>query len=214
MSGRQGVRKAGLWLLIAAAVVVAIPGAFIARFLIEVDDPAGYLPTLDALPVPAPWELEHTQAVRSFDAPPYAARWYLVDADATDVAPVAEDMLRSAGFELYTRVASSDWCDTRPIGATPAVTCPRKEIATCSENGRGGPVSCSVIGFRWLSNDPPLLERVSVGVEARNERADIGVGDEHTLTPTANRALVVVSVDHVSPRAFWASPTQPGSEAP
>jgi hypothetical protein len=73
----------------------------------------------------------------------------------------------------------------------------------CSENGRGGPVTCFVIGYRWLSQDPPLLERVFVSVAPRSDAADIGVGDEHRLMPASNRSLVTVSVDHVTPRTFW-----------
>ena len=202
------------WLLAAVVVTVGVPAAIVWWLLFGGDDPAAYLPTIDSLPAPSAWEVQHTQAVRSLDGGPRAYRWYLVDAEPQDIAPSIKEVLQSAGLELYTPIADSDWCDSRPIGATPAITCPRKEIPTCRENGRGGPVSCSIVAFRWLSEDASLVERVSVSVSPRNDTADVGVGDEHQLQQASNRALVVVAVDHVQARTLWASPTPLRSRAP
>jgi hypothetical protein len=122
-----------------------------------------------------------------------------------------QDVLRSAGLEIYMPVASSDWCDRRPIGATPAITCPRKEIPTCRENGQGGPVNCTVQAFRWLSMEPSLeasmLERVYVSVSPRAGFFDVGVNDDRHRVEASNRALVRISADRSTARYFWSSPT-------
>jgi hypothetical protein len=177
------------------------------------EDPAPYLATVEALPVPPAWEVVHTQALRDFLGS-RADRYYLVDAEPEQIAPVVKDVLRSAGLEIYDRVADSDWCDSRPIGASPAIICPRKEIETCQANGRGGPVSCTVIAFRWLSLDPPFLERLYVGVQPRSTFFDVGVYDQRHRVEASNRALVVISADRVTARTFWSSPTPLASETP
>jgi hypothetical protein len=163
--------------------------------------------------VPPAWEVVHTQALRSFLGS-RADRYYLVDAESEDIAPVVEDVLHSAGLEIHDRVASRDWCDTRPIGASPAITCPRKEIATCRENGSGGPVSCTVIAFRWLSLDPPLLERLYVSVTERRDFFDVGVNDDRHRVQASDRALITISVARATARYFWSSPTLRASETP
>jgi hypothetical protein len=181
------------------------------------EDPAPYLATIEALPVPPAWEVVHTQALRDLMGS-RADRYYLVDADPQAIAPVVEDVLRSAGLEVYDRVAPSDWCDQRPIGATPAVVCPRQEIPTCRENGPGGPVSCTVQAFRWLSMQSSLeasmLERLFVSVSPRGDGFDVGVYDQRHRVEASNRALVVISADRATARYFWSSPTPPASETP
>ena len=207
------------WLVVAISVILAIPLvlpiAFIAWLELSAADPAPYLATIDSLDVPPSWEVVHTQAVRSFMGS-RADRSYLVDAEPEQIAPVVEDVLRSAGLEIYDRVASSNWCDNRPPGATPAITCPRKSIPTCQANGSGGPVSCWVVGFRWLSMDSSLeksiLERVSVSVSPRGDVFNVGVGDQAQEIDGRNRVLVTVSVDRASARYFWSSPTPPPSQ--
>ncbi len=197
--------------------MLAVPAACTAWFFLAPADPAPYLATIDALPVPSAWEVVHTQALRSFLGS-RADRYYLVDAEPEDIAPVVEDVLRSAGLEVHDRVASSDWCDQRPIGATPAVVCPRKGIPTCRENGSGGPVSCSVQAFRWLSMESSLeasmLERLSVSVSPRNDVVWVGVNDQRHQVESSNRALIVISADRATARYFWSSPTPRSSETP
>jgi hypothetical protein len=104
------------WLLAAIALVLALPVACTAWFFLAPEDPAPYLATIDALPVPSAWEVVYTQTLRSFLGS-RADRYYLVDAEAEDIAPVVEDVLRSAGHEIYDRVASSDWCGRYPAEA-------------------------------------------------------------------------------------------------
>lgn len=201
-----------LWLVAALAVTLALPAACAAWFFLAPEDPAPYLAAIDALPVPPAWDAVHTQTLRDYFVGSRADRYYLVDAEPQEIAPVVEDVLRSAGLEIYDRVASSDWCDSRPIGATPAIICPRKEIPTCRENGQGGPVSCTVIAFRWLSLDPPSLERIYVSVSPRGDFFDVGVNDDRRRVEASDRALVSVSADRATARYFWSSPTPRASE--
>jgi hypothetical protein len=204
------------WLL-GLAVALAIPAACTAWVFLGPEDPAPYLATIEALPVPTAWEVVHTQALRDLMGS-RADRYYLVDAEPKDIAPVVENVLRSAGLEIYDRVASSDWCDQRPIGATPPVVCPRKEIPTCQENGPGGPVSCTVQAFRWLTMESSLeasmLERLYVSVSPRGDVFDVGVNDQRHRVDASNRALVVISADRTTARYFWSSPTPLPSETP
>jgi hypothetical protein len=206
------------WLLAAIALMLALPVACTAWLFLAPEDPAPYLATIDALPVPSAWEVVHTQTLRDYFVGSRADRYYLVDAEPEDIAPVVEDVLRSDGLEIYDRVASSDWCDERPIGATPAVVCPRKEIPACRENGRGGPVSCSVEAFRWLSMESSLeasmLEHLYVSVSPRRDFFDVGVNDQRHRVDASNRALVVISSARTTARHLWSSPTPRASETP
>jgi hypothetical protein len=200
------------WLL-ALALALAVPAACAAWVFMAPEDPAPDLATIEALPVPPAWEIVHTQSLRDFLGS-RADRDYLVDAEPEQIAPVVKDVLRSAGLEIYDGVADSDWCDSRPIGASPAIICPRKEIETCQANGRGGPVSCTVIAFRWLSLDPPFLARIYVSVQPRSAFFDVGVFDQRHRVEASNRALVAISADRVTARTFWSSPTPLASETP
>jgi hypothetical protein len=206
------------WFVLAFAIVLAVPFVFVGWFLfVAPADPAPYLARIESLEVPPTWEVVHTQALRSFLGS-RAERYYLVDAEPADIAPVVEDVLRSAGLEIYDEVAPSDWCDQRPIGATPAITCPRKPIPTCRENGAGGPVSCWVQGFRWLSSasslEASVLERVDVSVSPRGDSFDVGVNDQRHQIDGDNRALIVISADRTSARYFWSSPTPAAAMSP
>jgi hypothetical protein len=205
------------WIL-GLVVAVALPAACTAWVFLAQEDPAPYLATIEALPVPAAWEAVYTQTLRGPFFGSRADRYYLVDAEPEDIAPVVEDVLRSAGLEIYDWVASSDWCDQRPIGASPAIVCPRKEIPACRENGPGGPVSCFVRAFRWLSMKPTLeasmLERLTVGVSSRADFFDVGVNKDQHRVVASNRALVTISADRATARSFWSSPTPRPSETP
>ena len=112
-------RRWRAWLLSAIALTLALPAACTGWFFLASEDPAPYLATIDALPVPAAWEVVHTQTLRDPLFGSRADRYYLVDAEPGDIAPVVDDVLRKGGLEIYDRVASSDWCDQRPIGASP-----------------------------------------------------------------------------------------------
>lgn len=205
------------WRLLALlAVVIALPAGCAAWWFLSPEDPAPYLATLDALPVPPTWEVAFTQTLRGPIFGSRVDRYYLVDADPEQIAPVVGEVLRSAGLEIYDWVASSDWCDQRPIGATPPVVCPRKPIPACHENGPGGPVSCTVQAFRWLSMQPTLeasmMERLFVSVAERADSYSVGVNPEEHIVAGRGRVLVRISADRTSARYFWSSPTARPSE--
>jgi hypothetical protein len=206
------------WLLALLAVTISLPAACTAWFFLSPEDPAPHLATIEALTLPSTWDVVYTQTLRGPIFPSRADRYYLVDGDPQEVVPVVQDALRSAGLEIYDWVASSDWCDQRPIGATPPVVCPRKAIPTCHENGPGGPVSCTVQAFRWLSMQPTLeasmLERLYVSVSPRGDGFDVGVNGQQHHVEASNRALVVILADRTDARYFWSSPTPPASETP
>lgn len=211
-------RKRRLSLIAALAVIVALPATCTLWYVWGSEDPAPFLATIDALPVPSDWEVVHTQTIRDFLFGTRADRYYLVDAEPENIAPIVEDVLRAAGLEIYEPVASSDWCDRRPIGATPAVVCPRKEIPTCRENGPSGPVGCTVQAFRWQSFEPTLeasiLLRVYVSVSARRAFFEVGVNDDRHRVGASNRALVRISADRSTARYFWSSPTPSAGASP
>jgi hypothetical protein len=163
------------------------------------EDPAPYLATIDALPVPSGWEVVHTQTQRDYLQGSRAYRYYIVDAEPEDIAPVVKDVLRSAGLEIHDQVGSIDF-------------------PTCSENGPGGPVSCSVMAFRCVSMESfleySMLERLYVSVSPRGDVFDVGVNDQRHRVEAANRALVRISADRATARCFWSSPTPRASETP
>jgi hypothetical protein len=206
------------WLPAGLAVTLALPVACAVWLYVLPVDPAPYLATIEGLSVPSSWEVIHTQILRDPMMGPRVDRYYLVDAEPPAIAPVVQDVLRSAGLEIYDQVADSDWCDSRPIGATPAISCPRKEIPTCSENGPGGPISCRVQAFHWLSMasslETSMIERLYVSVSARRDVFEVGVNDQRHLVEASNRALVVISADKTTARSFWSSPTPLASATP
>jgi hypothetical protein len=217
MQGSHRPRPLGRpWLLAGLAVSLALPAACAAWLYALPVDPAPYLATIEGLPVPPSWEVIHTQTLRDPMMGSRVDRYYLVAAEPVAIAPVVQDVLRSAGLEIYDWVADSDWCDSRPIGATPAISCPRKEIPTCRENGPGGPVSCTVQAFHWLSMgsslEASMLERLYVSVSARGDVFEVGVNDQRHRVEASNRALVVISADRTTARSFWSSPTPLASE--
>jgi hypothetical protein len=193
LAGRIRRRWLVLGLAVLVALPLAIPASIVAWLFLSAEDPAPYVATLDSLNPPPTWEVVHTQSVRSFLGS-RATRSYLVDAEPTDIAPVVEEVLRSAGLEIYDQDAPA-----------------------CRENGSGGPVSCTVEAFRWLRADPSLekaiVERVLVNVSPRGETFDVGVSDQRHQIDGRNRALVTVSADQTSARSFWSSPTPPASGA-
>jgi hypothetical protein len=103
---------------------------------------------LDELQVPASWELAHEEIVQSVLFGSRVERYYLVDADPSDVVSPAASIFTRAGFATEIRRAPTDWCDTRPLNATPALVCPEQVIPPCSTNGPSGPMTCSFYARR------------------------------------------------------------------
>jgi hypothetical protein len=69
-------------------------------------------------------------------------------------------------------------------------------------------------GVRWLSKDPPMLERLFVVAMPRADKFNVGVGGEAHLVQASNRALVRISADRATADSFWSSPTPRTSETP
>jgi hypothetical protein len=111
-------------------------------------DPTLHVAVLDELDVPPSWQLAHTEVIQQILMGSRVERYLLVDADPTEVVAPVTEMLTKAGFVLDIWKAPRDWCDTRPLSATPALVCPIKLIPACSENGPGGPTTCFVTATR------------------------------------------------------------------
>jgi hypothetical protein len=188
------------WLVLASACSAWV---FLSR-----EDPARYVATLDALPVPSTWEVVRTDAQRDLLFPPRADRYYFVDADPEDAVTVLKDALKVAGFEIYTHAASADWCDPHPLDSI-AVPCPTKVIEDCRANGPGGPISCYVEAFRRIDADPRHLEDLFASLSPRGSTIDYGPGASPRYVSDPNRAVLVVSASLSDPRHFWSSPTPP-----
>lgn len=127
-----------------ALVVIAVEWTWALRTM----DPEPHQAVLDELHIPVAWELAHQEIVQNILFGSRVERYYLVDADPTDVVSPAESILGAAGFTIEIQRAPRDWCDTRPLAATPAIACPEKAIPTCSTNGPGGPITCRLLADR------------------------------------------------------------------
>ena len=147
-----------------------------------------------------------SSAYEGFLSQTRATRSYLVDADPEDAAEVLKRAMRAAGFEIYTRVASSDWCDPQPFDST-SVTCATRVIEECRDNGSGGPVSCWVEAFRRIDPDPEHLEHLYANLSPRGSTVDYGPTASPRYISDPNRAVVVITADMSYPRHFWRSPT-------
>jgi hypothetical protein len=136
---RLTVGRVVLGLGVLAVAVIGIVWISALRAL----DPEPHRAVLDALQIPTSWELAHEEIVQNILFGSRIERYYLVDADPNDVVSPAESMLTRAGFTTTIRRAPTDWCDTRPLRATPAGVCPEKVIPPCLTNGPTGPMTCS-----------------------------------------------------------------------
>lgn len=135
---RLTIGRVLLGLGIVAVVVIGIVWTSVLRSL----DPAPHRAVLDELQIPTSWELAHEEIVQNVLLGSRVERYYLVDADPSDAVSPAESMFTRAGFAIEIQRAPKDWCDTRPLRATPAIVCPEKVIPACSTNGLTGPTTC------------------------------------------------------------------------
>jgi hypothetical protein len=135
---RLTVGRVVLGLGIVAVVVIGIVWTSALRSL----DPEPHRAVLDGLQIPTSWELAHEEIVQNVLLGSRVERYYLVDADPSDVLSPAESMFAGADFAIEIRRAPRDWCDQRPLHATPALVCPEKVIPPCSTNGPTGPTTC------------------------------------------------------------------------
>jgi hypothetical protein len=142
-----------------------------------------------------------------------ATRYYLVGADPEDAVTALKDAMKAAGFEIYIRTASSDWCDPHPLDSI-VVACPTRVIDDCRANGPGGPISCFVEAFRRVDGDPDHLEDLFAGLSPRGSVLDHGPDASPRYLSDPNRALVVITASLSYPRHFWSAPTPPAKTVP
>jgi len=180
---RLTVGRVVLGLGIVAVVIVGVAWTSALRRL----DPEPHRAVLDELQIPASWELAHEEVVQSILLGSRVERYYLVDADPSDVVLPAESVFTGAGFAIEIRRAAKDWCDTRPLRATPGIVCPEKVIPPCSTNGPTGPTTCYFYARRGQ-------ECVSVHAFDRGEMATYfrGMDSYHISDPVR---IVVLLVD-------------------
>jgi hypothetical protein len=179
--------------------------AFVSR------DPARYLAMLDELRLPQGWEVVRTDADRMPLFGPRAVRYYLVDADPVDAAPVLKQALSDAGFEIYYSPVPGGGCAMDPQDSSHP-TCGNAVTKDCSSNGPSGPISCSIEGYRPTDSDREHLEDLFVSVSPRGSTVDLGPGASPRYVRDPDRALIVITASRTDPRHFWSGPTpSPGS---
>src|SRR5258705_13388697 len=96
---RAGHRGLGPpWLFAVLGVLLLIPISCTAWVVLSPEDPARYVATLDALPIPPTWEIVDRHTQRDFIMGTRADHSYLVDADPEDAVVVLKDAIEAAGF--------------------------------------------------------------------------------------------------------------------
>jgi hypothetical protein len=183
----KGPQNASRRVLVVIGLGLLTMGLLWGAILIQLD-PTSHVAVLDELAVPASWDLAHTEVVQSAIFGSRVERYYLVDADPEALVDPITGMLTTAGFTVDVRTASRDWCDNRPLGATPAIVCPTKAIPDCSRNG-GGPVECRLAARRGD-------DRLSIAALGRGERATYFVGLDSHFVGAPDRIVVLVTVHY------------------
>ena len=184
---RQGApRQSGRRVVLGAAIVVLAIVGLGAYWVYGATDPGPHIGVLDELRLPPSWELARQNIVQQVLMGSRVERYYLVDAEPTDVVSPVTDALTAAGFILDVPKAPRDWCDTRPLRATPALSCPTKVIPPCSENGPGGPITCYLSATR-------AQECIAVVAYDRGEAANYVGGVLRDSSPGGRRIVVRIS---------------------
>lgn len=128
-------------------LLIALPAMMFACAYVR-NDTTHYVAVADELRAPQAWQFDHTDAIGNPILGSRVDRYFLVDADPDQLVAPTTEMLQAAGFTLEVDQAPSDWCDTRPLGATPTLVCPTKIYPPCSTNGPGGPMTCYLTATR------------------------------------------------------------------
>ncbi len=178
-------RVVALFVLVLAA---AIGGVWIA--IDRRSDPAPHEAVLDEFKIPPTWTLAHSDIHRSIILGSWVARYYVIDSHPEAVVGPTSAMLESAGFTIDVVRAPRDWCDNRPLAATPAIDCPIKVIPPCSPNGPGGPVTCSLSATR-------NQDAVRIVAWDRGERTSFGFyGEQQHVVGAPDRMVVRLSTNY------------------
>jgi hypothetical protein len=192
--------------LIALLGILLVPATCTAWVFLSPEDPARYVDTLDALPVPPSWQVMRSDTQRDPFLGTWALRSYFVESDPVDAVAGLKDALRAAGFQIHVNVAAPNWCDRGPFDSV-VDGCPTKVIEECRPNGSGGPIRCTVEGYRRIDADPQRLEHLYATLSPRGTTLDYGPGASPRYVSDPSRALVTITASLTSPRHFWASPT-------
>jgi hypothetical protein len=180
IASRRVLAVGGLALVTIGLLLAAVVGVL---------DPASHVAVLDELAVPGSWDLAHTEIVKSLLLGSRVERYYVVDADPDEVVDPATRMLAAAGFTVEVVTAPRDWCDNRPLQATPEIICPTKVIPPCWTNGQGGPMTCNLTARRGE-------DRLSIAALDRGERATYFVGSESHFVGVPDRIVVRLTVNY------------------
>ena len=199
-----GRRRRPLW-PIAVLGVLLVPIACTAWLYVS-RDPARYVAILDELQLPQDWEVVRTDADRMLLSGPRAVRYYLVDADPVDVAPVIKQALVASRFEIHYSPVPGGGCATDPQDSSHPV-CGNVVTRDCRSNGPTGPISCYLEGYRPFDSDAGHLEDLFISVSPRGSTVDLGPGASPRYVAVANRALVIITASPTDPRHFWSAPT-------
>jgi hypothetical protein len=203
MTGRP--RRSGRRLVIGLTLVAAGLITVALVFMLRSFDPEPHRAVLDELQIPDSWELAHEEIVRNIppiDAPSRVVRYYLVDAEPTELVRPVNSILAEAGFSTEIRRAPSDWCDSPWHSGQGSAPCPEKVIAPCSTNGPGGPTTCRLYASR--GQECVLVTALDRGEAATYFR---GMDAFHISDPV--RIVVLVSDHYAGRLPCEAARTQP-----
>jgi hypothetical protein len=143
-------------------------------WVVSVNAPTHYADVFDEFAVPDSWALAHIEikapgvdacvpAIGDGDCPA-VTRDYLVDADPSDAFNVTRQMVTHAGFQVEQR-----------------------QVAACSTNGPGGPMSCYLSAVRG-SDHPRVI------VSDRGELVSYYRGLKRFTVGAPGRSLVAIVV--------------------
>jgi hypothetical protein len=174
------LRSARSRLRLAVALAVPVPAGCLARFLWPGD--VGPLAAIaDELAVPASWERVLARDVAGgFIVQSQARRYYFVDADATEIVPLAQRVARGAGFAIHD------------------------QFEVCPDSNGG---TCIVEGYREPHRDAEPLDHLWITISNRNAYISDQVDGRDVVIRDPDRSLVTISVDRKPRKFFWASPT-------
>jgi hypothetical protein len=182
-----------------------IPAACTAWIFVS-HDPARHLAVLDELELPHELEVVRTDGDWVTLFGPRAVRYYLVDADPVDVAPMIKAALLASGFEIYYSPVPGGGCATDPEDSAHPI-CGNVVSKDCLSNGPTGPVNCYIEGYRAIDSDPQHLEDVFVSVSPRGSTVDLGSGASPRYLARPDLATVVITASLSDLRHFWSAPT-------
>jgi hypothetical protein len=196
------------------AVLLAMIMLLVAAYVTLVKWPhAGeqFIPTLDALDVPASWKAVDTEVVDGgFLIQERATRYYFVDADPVETLPLAKEVAEKAGFVVRPRVLSINGCEDGFPPEAMDGPCGPVIADDCRSNG-GLPIDCVVEALRW-DGESVRVERLWINLQPRGTGFDVGQGENRRYISDPDLASVWITVNRVSRDAYLPLPSWPPLE--